>query len=265
MLVPVATRADRGAVDELITSVVTAKADREIAANPASLAEYGLDSPAADVTLTAEGRQAPRPPARGQESHRGVGVRARGWASPRCWPCRTAFCATPPVRSPTIATRRCWPSTGAPSPASTVAAPDETLGLESADGKWTLTRPLRRPADSGCRERLPGEAGGGARQGVRGRESRVARGLRSRSPRARRHPHRPRQGAGDEDPARRPGGPGQAGRVRHASRGVQRAAPARGGGEGHPEDRGRPARQDGAALRSATRSPRSRSTDPGGR
>src|SRR5262245_65223994 len=32
MLAPVATRADRGAVDELVTSVVNAKADREIAA-----------------------------------------------------------------------------------------------------------------------------------------------------------------------------------------------------------------------------------------
>jgi hypothetical protein len=56
MLAPVATRADRGAVDELITSMVTAKADREIAANPASLAEYGLESPAADITFATSAR-----------------------------------------------------------------------------------------------------------------------------------------------------------------------------------------------------------------
>src|SRR5262245_9885399 len=52
MVAPIATRADRGAVDELITSVTGVKADREIAAHPASLAEYGLDAPQADIGLT---------------------------------------------------------------------------------------------------------------------------------------------------------------------------------------------------------------------
>ena len=113
MLAPVAARADRGAVDELVTSVVTAKADREISANPASLAEYGLDSPAADVAVTLKdgkrlGLQL------GGKNPTGVWVYGREAGQVRgAAPCRTASCGTPPGPWPTTATRRCWPSTGA--------------------------------------------------------------------------------------------------------------------------------------------------------
>src|SRR5262249_39687086 len=52
MQTPLKTGADRAATDETVTSVVTAKMDREIAATPASLADFGLDKPAAEVKLT---------------------------------------------------------------------------------------------------------------------------------------------------------------------------------------------------------------------
>ena len=117
MLAPVPTRADRAAVDELITAVVTAKADREISANPASLAEYGLDSPQADLTLTLkDGKQLGLQ--LGAKNPTAVWVYGRERESPRCWPYRMACCATPRVPSPTIGTRRCSRSTGARSRAS---------------------------------------------------------------------------------------------------------------------------------------------------
>src|SRR5207247_10523608 len=43
---------DRGPVEEVISNALTSKIDREIAAAPASPAEFGLDKPAAEVTLT---------------------------------------------------------------------------------------------------------------------------------------------------------------------------------------------------------------------
>ena len=52
ILAPVNARGDRGPVDETITSIVTARMDREIEADPKSLGDFGLDRPAAEATLT---------------------------------------------------------------------------------------------------------------------------------------------------------------------------------------------------------------------
>ena len=58
MLGPVVARGDRGPIEDALTTIVTAKIDREIDAKPASLAEFGLDKPAADLTLTTkDGKQ----------------------------------------------------------------------------------------------------------------------------------------------------------------------------------------------------------------
>src|SRR2546430_12091513 len=58
MLGPVSARGDRGPIDDALTTIVTAKIDREITAQPASLADFALDKPAADLTLTTkDGKQ----------------------------------------------------------------------------------------------------------------------------------------------------------------------------------------------------------------
>ena len=148
MLAPVATRADRGAVDEMITSTITAKADREIAANPASPAEYGLDAPAAEVTLTLKdgkhlGLQL------GGKNPTGVWVYGREAGKPAvlALPDSVLRDATRPVadyRDKTVLAFDRANVTGID-----IATPDESLGLAAADGMWKLTRPLARPADSG--------------------------------------------------------------------------------------------------------------------
>ena len=51
ILEPVKARGDRGAVDETVTSIVTARMDREIEAEPKALGDFGLDRPAAEATL----------------------------------------------------------------------------------------------------------------------------------------------------------------------------------------------------------------------
>src|SRR5262245_62033342 len=146
MLTPVATRADRGAVDELITSVITAKADREISANPASPAEYGLDAPSADITVTLKdgkhiGLQL------GAKNPTGVWVYGRevGKSAVLALPDGILRDATRPVadyRDKTVLAFDRSNVTGID-----IAAPDESLGLASADGTWKLTRPVSRPAD----------------------------------------------------------------------------------------------------------------------
>jgi hypothetical protein len=49
---PVTARGDRARIDEMLTTVLTAKIDREIDPKPAAPADFGLDKPAADVSLT---------------------------------------------------------------------------------------------------------------------------------------------------------------------------------------------------------------------
>src|SRR4029453_7185096 len=50
ILEPVKGRGDRSPIDETVTSVVTARMDREIEAAPKALADFGLDKPAAEIT-----------------------------------------------------------------------------------------------------------------------------------------------------------------------------------------------------------------------
>src|SRR5947209_2915327 len=55
---PVTARGDRGKVDETLTTLTTARVDREIESAPTRLEAYGLDKPAAVVTLRLKnGRQ----------------------------------------------------------------------------------------------------------------------------------------------------------------------------------------------------------------
>jgi hypothetical protein len=143
----VATRADRGAVEELVTSVVGAKADREISADPASLAEFGLDAPQAVVTLTLkDGKQIGLQ--LGAKNPTGVWVYGReaGKSAVLALPDGVARDATRPVadyRDKTVLAFDRGGVTGLD-----ITTPEETLGLQSADGAWTLTRPAARPADA---------------------------------------------------------------------------------------------------------------------
>src|SRR2546425_13375380 len=51
ILQPVTARGDRAKVDETLTTLTTARVDREIESAPKRLDQYGLDTPAADITL----------------------------------------------------------------------------------------------------------------------------------------------------------------------------------------------------------------------
>ena len=77
MLDPVKARGDRGAADDVLTTLVTARMDREIDPNPAKLAEFGLDPPEAEVTLEVKGRKEPLVLLIGAKSPTGAWVYAK--------------------------------------------------------------------------------------------------------------------------------------------------------------------------------------------
>jgi len=77
MVEPVKARGDRGSIDEVVTSLTTARVDREIASNPPKLAEFGLDPAAAQVRLEVKGRKDPLVLLVGAKSPTGAWVYAK--------------------------------------------------------------------------------------------------------------------------------------------------------------------------------------------
>ncbi len=147
MLEPVKTRGDRGAIEDVVTSLATVKMDREIAAAPASLAEFGLDKPAAEVTLTLGGGQRLELQL-GGKNPTGVWVYARERAKPAVFVVADGVLrdATRPAadfRDKTILAFTRTDVTGVD-----IAIGAETLGVEQSDGKWRITRPQPLPADA---------------------------------------------------------------------------------------------------------------------
>ncbi|HEX6210849.1 MAG TPA: DUF4340 domain-containing protein [Methylomirabilota bacterium] len=147
VLEPVKARGSRTAVDELLVNVMTAKIDREIDPNPKSLADFGLDKPAADLTLTLKdgttlGLQL------GAKNPTGVWVYARERDKPAVFVLGESVLrdATRPVadfRDRTILAFDAKDVSGFE-----IALPDETLVVEGAPSAWRITRPVALRADN---------------------------------------------------------------------------------------------------------------------
>ena len=82
MVEPVKTRADGGVANEVLTDLTTARVDREIEANPTKLADFGLEPPAATVTLDVKGQGKPLTLTVGGKNPTGVWVYAREGSKP---------------------------------------------------------------------------------------------------------------------------------------------------------------------------------------
>jgi hypothetical protein len=82
MLEPVKTRANSGAVNEMVTGLATARVDREIDPNPSKPGDFGLEPPEALVTLDVKGQAAPLTLAVGGKNPTGVWVYAREGSKP---------------------------------------------------------------------------------------------------------------------------------------------------------------------------------------
>src|SRR4029453_416299 len=82
MLEPVKGRGDRAVADDMVTTLATARMDREIDANPAKPADFGLDPPQAEVRLEVKGQAQPLVLKVGSKNPTGVWVYAREGAKP---------------------------------------------------------------------------------------------------------------------------------------------------------------------------------------
>src|SRR5262245_39119624 len=147
ILAPVSARGDRGAVDETVTSVVTARMDRELESYQKALGDYGLDKPASEITLRLkDGKQAGL--ILGAKSPTGVWVYAREAGKPAVFVVGDSVLrdTTRPVaefRDKTVLAFDQKDVTGLE-----LDLRDDKIALEQADGKWKLSRPGALPADA---------------------------------------------------------------------------------------------------------------------
>ncbi len=148
MTAPVKTRANGTEVDGMLTTILTAKIDREIAATPASSAEFGLDKPVADIDLTLkDGKQVGL--SIGAKSPTGVWVYASEKGKPAVFvlPDSVAREASRPaadLRDRTILAYNRAEVTGFE-----LVTGEGAIAVEPADaGRWKIARPVALPADS---------------------------------------------------------------------------------------------------------------------
>ena len=147
ILEPVKGRGDRGSIDETVTSVVTARMDREIEAAPKALADFGLDKPAAEITAKLkDGKSLGL--LLGAKSPTGVWVYAREADKPAVFVVGESVLrdTTRPVadfRDKTVLAFDQKDVTGLE-----IVTRDDTIAVEQADGRWRLTRPRALPADA---------------------------------------------------------------------------------------------------------------------
>ena len=144
---PVKWRGNRGTLDETLTSILTARIDREIAATPGSLVEFGLDKPAADVTLKLKDGKALGLQL-GAKSPTGVWVYARERDKPAVFVVGDGVLrdTTRPVtdfRDRAILAFDRKDVTGFE-----VVTDDARLVVDRAGDRWTLTQPVALQADT---------------------------------------------------------------------------------------------------------------------
>jgi Domain of unknown function (DUF4340) len=144
---PVKARGSRPAVDELLATVLTAKIDREIDPNPKSLADFGLDKPTADITLTLKDGKALGLQL-GAKNPTGVWVYARERDKPAVFVLGESVLrdATKPVadfRDRTILAFDAKDVSGFE-----IVLPDQTLAVEGETRAWRITQPVALRADN---------------------------------------------------------------------------------------------------------------------
>jgi len=144
---PVVARGDRARVEETLTTVLTAKVDREIDPKPAALADFGLDKPAAEITLTLkDGKTLGL--ALGSKTPTGVWVYARETGKPAVVALSDGVLreATKPAtefRDRTILTLDRNAVSGFD-----IASDGGTLAVAHVGDAWRITRPAALPADT---------------------------------------------------------------------------------------------------------------------
>jgi hypothetical protein len=148
MLEPLTAAGHRPPIDDLVTSLASAQMDREVAASPGALREFGLDAPAADITIRLKGKADPLGLQLGGTSPTGAWVYAKRRETPAVFLVSEILLrdTTKPAsefRDPAILAFDRKNVTGLE-----LATRDDTIRLEQAEGKWRMTTPARLAADA---------------------------------------------------------------------------------------------------------------------
>ncbi len=147
MLEPVKARGDRGKIEDVVTTVLMAKIDREVADKPQALGDFGLDKPAAEVAITLkDGKQLGL--ALGGKSPTGAWVYGRERDKPAVFllPESVVRDATLPVgdyRDKTVLALDRGAVTGLE-----LVTREDTIVVQHAEDRWTITRPRPLEADA---------------------------------------------------------------------------------------------------------------------
>lgn len=146
ILEPVKARGDRGPIDETVTSVVTTRMDREIESAPTALGDFGLDKPAAEVTLRLkDGKQLGL--VLGAKSPTGVWVYAREAGKPAVFVVGDSVLRDTTRPLADFRDKAVLAFDQKDVTALEIITRDDTIAVEQADGRWKLTRPRALPAD----------------------------------------------------------------------------------------------------------------------
>jgi len=146
ILEPVKARGDRGPIDETVTSVVTARMDREIESAPAALGDFGLDRPAAEVTLRLKDGK-PLGLVLGAKNPTGVWVYAREVGKPAVFVVGDSVLRDTTRPLADFRDKAVLAFDQKDVTALEIITRDDTIAVEQADGRWKLTRPRALPAD----------------------------------------------------------------------------------------------------------------------
>ncbi len=146
ILEPVKARGDRGPIDETVTSVITARMDREIESAPAALGDFGLDKPAAEVTLRLkDGKQLGL--VLGAKNPTGVWVYAREAGKPAVFVVGDSVLRDTTRPLADFRDKAVLAFDQKDVTALEIITRDDTIAVEQTDGRWKLTRPRALPAD----------------------------------------------------------------------------------------------------------------------
>jgi len=149
MLEPLPATGAKGTVDSAVSDFANARMDREIAATPGSLAEFGLDKPAAEITLRVKGKAEPLGLALGAKNPTGEWVYAKKRDAPGVFVLpalilRDATQSVSELRDRTVLSFDRKDVTGL-----VLVTPDDTIDLQRTEPRgWRITKPVALPADA---------------------------------------------------------------------------------------------------------------------
>jgi hypothetical protein len=146
---PVSAPGARGAIDDMVTTIATARMDREVADRPAALGDFGLEPPAAEVTLVVKDRPEPVRLALGSMSPTRAWVYAKKPDAPAVFLVSESLLrdATKPVSD--YRDRTVLAFEAADVSRVELATRDDTIVLERVEPRtWRITKPVSLAADA---------------------------------------------------------------------------------------------------------------------